>query len=132
MVRAGITFVLGRAVWRSLGSDRILRMEQNRVESGGRDGGGGSGTNASPSTAGDFPGNHWHLRPSVNRGPLGSFGGWQRLSRPPEPSQSWILDGEGPKPSAASRPSALSRGPSPLFSSYPLALYWGCVGSWRA
>lgn len=29
-VRAGITFVLARAVWRSLGSDRIPRMEQNQ------------------------------------------------------------------------------------------------------
>lgn len=110
--------MLGRAVWRSLGSDRILGMEQD--ERGKRRAGWrwGLRANASPSAAGDFPGSRWHLRAGVSRGPLPSFDRWQRLSFPPlEPVQSSSLDGEGPKPSAASRPSAPSRGPFPSLPS---------------
>ena len=66
----------------------------------------------------EFFGSRQHLRSGVVRSRLLSFGWWRRLSLPPpEPAQSSSLDGDGPKPSSASRLSARSRGPSSLLPS---------------
>ena len=66
----------------------------------------------------DFLGSRRHLRSGIL-----SFGRWRRLSlSPPEPALSSSLDGDGPKPSAASRPSVPSQGPSPSLPS-PSALF---------
>lgn len=84
-----------------------------REQSGEWDGGGGSGVNASSSRPVTSSGSRRHLRSGIL-----SFGRRWRLSfPPPEPGQFSSMDGDGPNPSAASRPSAPSQGPSPSLPS---------------